>query len=438
MQTMESTAPPQNANGRTVSPASAPTSPAVNAADTRPLHPRYYTDPAVLAAEQRRIFARTWQLVGHVSDLPQPGSQIVGRAGDQEVLVARDEDGTLHAHRNVCRHRGARLVTGPEQAQAIRCPYHGWTYHLNGSLVGAPESRRYAAPLDKPALGLFPVRVEVWHGLVFVNLDARATPLSEQLTGLSEKIGRYLSDDLVPVGKSRMHQVDDAVRTNANWKVTYDNYLEGYHVPVAHPGLMRLYDYANYIVGSLEPGYAYFEVPIRDTPSSNRLERLYQATVKPMPGLLPEDLNTWRYIAIYPNTLIDLAADFIGVWSMVPDSPGVTALPGAFYRHPEAGLRTRAAQYLNARINALVAEEDDDIVSRVQRGISTTPGYRVGPLADREVGIGWFANRVRTDLGIDAPAEDDEPLTSQDRPAEAEPEAETAPGIDAPVGGGAA
>jgi Rieske 2Fe-2S family protein len=378
-----------------------------------PLHPRYYTDPAVLAAEQRRIFARTWQLVGHVSELPQPGSRLVGRAGDAEVLVVRDEDGALHAHRNVCRHRGARLVTAPEQAQAIRCPYHGWTYHLDGSLVGAPEGRRFAEPLDRRSLGLLPARVEAFHGLVFVNLDTGATPLADQVPGLSEKIGRYLGDHLVPIGRSRMHQVDQAVTTGANWKVAVDNYLEGYHIPVAHPGLMRLLDYQRYTVET-HPGYAYYEAPLRDSPSANRMERLYQRVVKPMPGLREDDLGVWRYATIYPNTMIDLAPDFIGVWSMVPVGTERTALPGAYYRHPGAGLRTRAAQYLNARLNDLVAKEDDDIVSRVQHGVHT-PGFRFGPLSDREAGIGWFAGKVRADLGVDAPDEDDEDITASVR-----------------------
>jgi Rieske 2Fe-2S family protein len=378
-------------------------------AASRPLLPAYYTDPAVLAAEQRRVFARTWQLAGHVSDLPDPGSRIVARAGDQEVLVVRDEDGELHAHRNVCRHRGARLVAAPEQQAAIRCPYHGWTYRLDGRLIGAPEGRRFAAPLDKPNLGLLPARVEVWHDLVFVNLDTGAAPLADQLHGLDRLIGRYLSDRLVPVGRSRMHDVADpdrtgVVGTDANWKVAVDNYLEGYHVPVAHPGLMRLLDYQNY---TAEPsdGYAYFEAPLRETRSANRLERLYQRLVSPMPGLLPEDRDVWRYVAIYPNTMIDLSADCVGVWSMVPDGVGRTLLPGALYRHRDATLRTRLAQAVGQRVNRLVTDEDDDIVSRVQAGLRT-PGFTPGPLSEREAAIGWFADRIRTDLGIDAPAED--------------------------------
>ncbi|MEV6105866.1 aromatic ring-hydroxylating dioxygenase subunit alpha [Streptomyces sp. NPDC051940] len=370
------------------------------AAANAPLLPAYYTDTAVLAAEQRRIFARTWQLAGHETDLPGPGSRIVARAGDQEVVVVRDEEGALHAHRNVCRHRGARLVTGPEQHAAIRCPYHGWTYCLDGRLVGAPEGRRFSAPLHLPSLGLLPARVEVWHGLVFVNLHLQAAPLADQLLGLDALIGRYLGE-LVPVGAARIHHAADSpgrvVATDANWKVAVDNYLEGYHVPVAHPGLMRLLDYPRYSA-EVSPGYAYFEAPLRATRSANRMERLYQRLVSPMPGLLPEDRGVWRYVAVYPNTMIDLSADCVGAWSMIPDGVDRTLLPGAVYRHPDAGWRTRLAQAAGRRVNDLVTHEDDDIVTRVQAGLRT-PGFTPGPLSEREAALGWFAGRIRTDLG---------------------------------------
>jgi choline monooxygenase len=359
------------------------------------LLPTYYTDPVLADAEQQRIFARTWQLVGHLSDLPDAGSRIVGRAGDQEVLVVKDEDGKLHAHRNVCRHRGARLVDGPSRADAIRCPYHGWTYHHDGSLVGAPESRRIPC-FDKAKLGLLPVRIETFHGLVFVNLDPDAAPLADQLAGLSDLIGRYLPDDLVPFGKYRMHDLAGSEVHHANWKIIVDNYLEGYHVPVAHPGLMRLLDYQNY-TAEVFPGYVFYEVPLREAPSSNFGERLYQRTVEPMPGLAEADRRIWRFVAIYPNTLIDLTPDQVGVWSVVPKTVTSSYLPGASYRAPHANLRTRLAQLLNLKIAVITADEDADVVASVQQG-ATTPGYEFGPLSSREIGVGWFADRIRAEL----------------------------------------
>src|SRR5579871_1160594 len=123
------------------------------------LEPRHYLDPELLAAEQERIFERTWQLAGHVSALPAPGSYITAQAGTQPVLVVRGEGGALHAYRNVCRHRGSRLLAGSGRCkQAIRCRYHGWTYQLDGALIGVPEGRSFDEPVDKGALGLLPAR----------------------------------------------------------------------------------------------------------------------------------------------------------------------------------------------------------------------------------------------------------------------------------------
>jgi Rieske 2Fe-2S family protein len=354
---------------------------------------RYYVDERVAEAETEAVFGRTWQLACHESDLPAVGARIVVTIAGREVIVVRTADG-LAAHLNVCRHRGSRLVTGPEpEGRAIRCPYHGWTYELNGTLVGAPEGRTIPC-LDRPSLSLFPVRVESYLGLVFVNLDPDATPLADLLAGLEERVGRYLGGDLTPVGKYRIYT--DHEQQDANWKVVVDNYLEGYHVPVAHPGLMRLLDYQRYTVETTED-YVYFEVPLREKPSSNLLERVYQRIVSPMPGLRAEDRRIWRYLMIYPNTLIDLYPDHVLAWKVTPHGVGRSGLPGAFYARPGASLRTRLAQRLNIRIGWITNDEDAALVARVQKGVAT-PGWSPGPLSRREAGVAWFADRIRRDI----------------------------------------
>src|SRR5205823_7370525 len=138
------------------------------------------TDPALLEAEQELIFERTWQLAGHVSQLPRPGSYITASAGTQPVLVVRDESGQIRAYLNVCRHRASRLLSGSGQCKAaIRCRYHGWTYRFDGSLIGVPEGLQFGERLNKAELGLMPIRVEEMCGLVFVNLDPDAAPLAD-------------------------------------------------------------------------------------------------------------------------------------------------------------------------------------------------------------------------------------------------------------------
>ncbi|MFD5618902.1 aromatic ring-hydroxylating dioxygenase subunit alpha [Streptomyces yangpuensis] len=357
---------------------------------------RYYTDPGIAAAETRHVFGASWQLVCHESDLPDPGSRLAATVADREVLVVRTEDGGLAAHLNVCRHRGTRLVTNPEPAaKAIRCPYHGWTYRLDGSLVGAPEARQIPC-LDKPSLGLFPARVESFLGFVFVNLDPDAVPLAESCAGLAEAVGHYAGADLVPVGRARIHDLAGAEVQRANWKVAVDNYLEGYHVPVAHPGLMRLLDYQGYTC-EIEESYALFASPLRDKPSSNWAERLYQRIAAPMPGLTEADRRIWRYAVIYPNTLIDFYPDHVLAWTALPTAVDRVAVPGAFYTRRGTGLRTRLARRLNIHIGWITNDEDAELVARVQKGLST-PGFEPGPLSRRESAVGWFAGRIRAAL----------------------------------------
>ena len=358
----------------------------------RPLEPRHYLDPALLEREMTEIFARTWQYAGHVSELPEPGSYLTATAGDQPVLVLRTKEGELRAFRNVCRHRGSELLSGAGTCKrAIRCRYHGWTYDANdGRLLGVPEHRSYAA-LDKAALGLFPARVEVLGGLIFVNLDPGALGLAEQCTGLAELLDHYRLAEL------SCFSAGDSGSQPANWKIVADNYLEGYHVPIAHPGLMRLLDYQRYDVETHD-GWVRFDAPLRDKPSENRTERLYQRLVRPMPGLGEDDRRSWRYVFIYPNTTIDLYPDQVNVWKLMPDGTERTADQWACFRPAGAAPLTRLVQRLNNRLNAEVLREDVDLVQRVQTGIRSR-GYEFGPLSGREAAVGWFADRVRASLG---------------------------------------
>ena len=356
----------------------------------RALHPRLYVDPSLQDAEQRLIFERTWQLAGHVGSLPRPGSYITAVAGNQPVLVVRDEQGLLRAYRNVCRHRGSRLLSGDGQCKgAIRCRYHGWTYRFDGTLIGVPEGLAFGEPLDKSALGLMPVRVEELCGLVFFNLDPDATPLADLVGDLPERLERYRIPTLESFAPGAGTQP-------ANWKVVADNYLEGYHIPIAHPGLMRMLDYKRYEV-EVNEHYVWFEAPMRSKPSTNRLERLYADLVSPMPGLAEEDLRVWRYVFLYPNTTIDLYPDQVNTWQTLPHGVARTRDVFGSLRPPNSGPRTRLVQWLNQRLNTLVLDEDIDLVANVQQGLQTR-GYQCGPLSGRENAVAWFADRVRADL----------------------------------------
>ena len=353
------------------------------------LEPNLYLEPEIVRLEQRAIFERTWQLAGHVSELAEPGSYLTTEVVDQPVLVVRDHDGEIRAFRNVCRHRGSRLLAGSGSCgKAIRCLYHGWTYRLDGRLIGVPEGRDIP-DLDKSRLGLHQVRAELFCGLIFVNLDPGAEPLGDRLGGLAERLARYDLPALERFGRGGDVQP-------ANWKVVVENYLEGYHIPIAHPSLMRLLDYQRYDA-EVHDDWVWFEAPMRDKPSDNRLERVYQRLVRPAPGLGPGDRRVWRFVLIYPNTTLDLYPDQVNTWRLWPDGADVTRDEWGTFRHPGAPRSSRVVQRINNVLNTAVLKEDVDLVDNVQRGIRSR-GYHPGPLSRREAAVAWFADRIRADL----------------------------------------
>ena len=175
------------------------------------------------------------------------------------MLVLRDEHGELRAFRNVCRHRGSRLFSGSgECGKAIRCRYHGWTYRTDGELIGVPEGRSIAG-LDKSKLGLFPARVETMCG-PHLREPRRARRAAGGAGGRAARAARAVRDR-APRAGGEWHNTQPS-----NWKIVIDNYNEGYHVPIAHPGLMRLLDYKRYDV-EVHDGWVWFEAPFRDKPS---------------------------------------------------------------------------------------------------------------------------------------------------------------------------
>ena len=189
----------------------------------------WYFDPEILRLEQDAIFRRSWQYVGHLGQVAETGSFFAGRAGDVPVVVTRASDGELRAFLNVCRHRGSVIVEGEGKRASLQCPYHAWTYGLDGSLRAAPRSDE-TAPREE--LGLVPMRVAGWGPFVFVNPEADGPSLEETLGELWSAL---------PVdGLAFHHRVEYALESN--WKVACENYLECYHCAVAHPGFSAVID----------------------------------------------------------------------------------------------------------------------------------------------------------------------------------------------------
>jgi phenylpropionate dioxygenase-like ring-hydroxylating dioxygenase large terminal subunit len=196
----------------------------------------WYADPAVARAEREQIFRRSWQYVGHLGELDGPGSMFPTQAAGLPLVVVRDREGELRGFLNVCRHRGTVLVNERQKRGTIQCPYHAWTYGLDGSLRGAPRSNE-EPDFDMDCLGLVPVQVGTWGPFVFANPDTEAPALELALGDLPEVVAANGLD----VHSLRFHD-RRAYEIKANWKIAIENYLECYHCQLNHPAFVKVID----------------------------------------------------------------------------------------------------------------------------------------------------------------------------------------------------
>ncbi len=201
-----------------------------------------YTDPQWLRFEQQAIFARTWQWVCHVEKLREPGAFVTTNIAGCPICVVRDKAGTLRAFYNVCKHRGHELLNGEGRTNLILCPYHAWSYNLEGRLVRAPETEALQ-DFDRESICLDPIQVDVFCGFVYVNLDGNAPSLVEQSGDLGAEIMHWAPD---VERLTFAHRLTYDIRSN--WKNVVDNFLECYHCPVAHKDFCTLVDMDTYEV----------------------------------------------------------------------------------------------------------------------------------------------------------------------------------------------
>ena len=219
----------------------------------------WYSDADVLRLEQQRIVRRTWQYAGARDSVAEPGAFITCRPGGVPAVVVRGRDAELRAFVNVCRHRGHEVAQGCGRRETLQCPYHAWTYDLDGSLRAAPRSEREPG-FDRSEWSLQPMLVETWGPMVFVNLDLDAAPLDETLGQLPEELAAHGVDPALYEYRGRSREWVVA----ANWKIVVENFLECYHCPVAHKSFSSLIDVDPDAYG-LHTG-RWFSTPVRPRP----------------------------------------------------------------------------------------------------------------------------------------------------------------------------
>ncbi len=346
-----------------------------------------YSDPDFFQAEIDRVFRPSWQIVCHESDIPQVGDYHTLDYIGESVIVVRGDDRVVRAFTNVCRHRGARLVDGPSGcASRLTCPYHAWSYDLKGALTGLPLSQTYGG-MDRAAHGLAPVQVEIWQSFIFVRLEDDGGPsVAEMMQPYAAEVEPYRFADMRAFGRVTLRP-----RT-VNWKNVGDNYSDGLHIVVAHPGLTRLMG-NGYTVEAMEH-VDKMAAPIRDRLSNNPSERTYQAILPDVPHLPEDRKRLWTYFKLWPNFAFDIYPDQVDFMQWLPVSPTETLIREIAYAVPDDRREMKAARYLNWRINRQVNAEDTWLIQRVQDGMASK-SFTVGPLSETEVALRNFCRKMR-------------------------------------------
>jgi carnitine monooxygenase subunit len=347
-----------------------------------------YSDPDFFELEKQAIFRNSWQVVCHVSDVPRPGDyQRLDFLGES-VIVVRGEDAVVRAFHNVCRHRAARLLLDMSGhcGKRITCGYHAWSYALDGRLVGVPNRSQFKN-LDVARHGLAQLDLEIFMGFIFVRLAPGLPSVREMAAPYVHELEPYRMEELVPLGRV-------SLRPRAvNWKNVADNFSDGLHITVAHPGLTRLFGQSYGI--EAQPWIDKMWGTLRDVPSSHWSERMYQKTLPPVEYLPPERQRLWTYFKLWPNIAFDIYPDQIDFMQLLPISATETMIREIAYVHADDRREMRVARYLNWRINRRVSLEDKMLIERVQAGMGSS-SYTVGPLGDNEVCLRSFARRMRT------------------------------------------
>jgi choline monooxygenase len=307
----------------------------------------WYTDPEVLRREQARIFLSAWQYVGHLGQIPEPGTFFAGRAGRTPVVVTRARDEKLRAFVNVCRHRGFVVAEGEGKRETLQCPYHAWTYGLDGKLRNAPRSDE-EPDFPREELGLQQAEVGTWGPFVFVNTGPDPEPLSHALGSMPAQVEELGLD----VGDLVFHTRWEA-ELEANWKIVCENFLECYHCQVAHPAFAEVIDVSTDAYGlSTDGRLSSQRGPVRENVN------------------LEGELQRSQFHFLWPNLGVNIFAGHanVSIGPMVPLTPDRT------YRFLDyffgSGVEQSWIDELMA-FDAQVGLEDRGLVEGVHRGMAS-------------------------------------------------------------------
>jgi len=332
---------------------------------------KYFVSPEIFAKERDEIFSKEWLLVGHQSQLKKSGDFFLATIAGESLMVVRDQKSEVRGFYNVCRHRGTRLKEDAcGHASAIQCPYHAWTYRLDGRLIGAPHMDDVPG-FDKADYSLHRVNLGLWEGFIFVNLEKNPEPLEEWFSPLKGKFSHWNMSILQPAKR-----IDYDVR--ANWKLMFENYSECYHCPGVHPQLQKVspYDSAKNDLreGSFLGGFMKINPGKSLTVSGNACAAFV--------GKI-ENLQQVFYYSIFPNMLLSLHPEYVMVHQLWPMSPERTLIVCDWYFHPDAFNRPDFKPDDAIEFWDMTNKQDWHVCELSQQGIASR-AYEPGPYSSRE------------------------------------------------------
>ncbi len=354
----------------------------------------YFSDE-LFSLERDLIFKTHWQCVCHVNDIPTPGCFTTFDLAGERALIVRGNDQKIRSFHNLCRHRGSRVVAASsgKNLTSISCPFHGWTYNLDGSLRGVARPHEFPE-LNNSDWGLKPVEMEIWHGFVFVRFcPGPQGSVASVLKRIEPEAACYQLKELLPVESDAASETIDA-----NWKSVRDVDNEGYHVAQAHPGLHDLF------------GKGYFDEPYSDGvarsvgPFNTKAARSWSVrhykNILPEANWLPEShRRLWLYVGVFPNLVFGFYPDSVIFYQEIPVTATRTLQRSAVYRRPSESRELRLARYLSGRIDRHAVAEDR-LLTVWSTEATQSSAFDHILLSDLEYGVWSFHEHLRNLLPV--------------------------------------
>lgn len=335
----------------------------------------YYTSGEVYAAERGRLAERCWWCVGRAADLAQPGAYVVQTVAGESLIVLRDRAGQARAYYNVCRHRGTRLLVEPRGAlsETIQCPYHAWTYALDGRLIGAPHMNEVEG-FDKRDYPLHEAPLAEWEGFLFVSIAREPVPFDRAFAPV---FGRFTRFNLPRLAAVRRVEYD----VRANWKLIFQNYSECLHCPVIHPELSRVLPYTSGANDLVEGPFLGGSMVISEPNASATLTG--RACALPLADAGSGDERRAYYYTLFPNLMLSIHPDYAVYYLVWPEAPDRTRIVCEWLFHPDAPGRPDFHPDDAFQFWDTTNRQDWSICERSHAGI-TSRVYAPGPYSPRE------------------------------------------------------